>query len=217
MTTTTPTTPTTPATPFYYFGEACSSHDPRDLGGEAWESRLRCWKAAQDAFHPALAAFADRAAEESSSARLDRAEREFFGSPVTGGTWPKRQRFWRFISLISRGITPRDLKGSQIPSPPSSFFPAPPRPDDYYDWRDEGGEYDPRILEWYYEDKAGAKGRELCATCDSALEVAVALADQARDYYDSGYGIAGAAYEYAAQEVWDYISRKSRPRRRKRH
>lgn len=45
MTINNPTPPTTPATPFY-FGEARSSHDPRDLGGEAWESRLRCWKAA---------------------------------------------------------------------------------------------------------------------------------------------------------------------------
>ena len=115
-----------PASPFYYIGEDFSSFSPTDLVGDSAASRRECWEAAQEVFSPALVPFADRAGEEFSSARLDRAEKRYFGVPVTAGTWPKRQRFWRFISLQGRGITPRDLRGLYVPAPSPLRFPAPP-------------------------------------------------------------------------------------------
>jgi len=91
-----------------YSGPAFSySYDPQ-------KERAACWRAARELTGHAPAAvlvgFADRAAQEYSSALLDRAERRFFGEVITAGTWPKRQRFWRFISLQARGIVPRDLR-----------------------------------------------------------------------------------------------------------
>lgn len=84
-----------------------SSYDPQT-------ERLACWRAARELAGPspaaALVGFADRAEEEFSSALLDKAERRFFGHVLTTGTWPKRQRFWRFVSMQARGITPRDLR-----------------------------------------------------------------------------------------------------------
>lgn len=78
------------------------------------KERVACWQAAAELAGPkpapALVNFADRAAEEYSSALLDRAERRFFGQIMTAGTWPKRQRFWRFVSMQARGVTPRDLR-----------------------------------------------------------------------------------------------------------
>ena len=78
------------------------------------KERAACWRAAcelaGDCPPAILVGFADRAAEEYSSALLDKAERRFFGEILTSGTWPKRQRFWRFISLQARGIVPRDLR-----------------------------------------------------------------------------------------------------------
>lgn len=78
------------------------------------EERAACWRAARELAGnrppAALVGFADRAAEEFSSALLDRAERCFFGEVITAGTWPKRQRFWHFVSLQARGVIPRDLR-----------------------------------------------------------------------------------------------------------
>lgn len=91
-----------------------SSYDPQ-------KERAACWRSARELAgnHPpaALVGFADRAKEEFSSALLDRAERKFFGQVVTAGTWPKRQRFWKFVSLQARGITPRDLREPGEKSP----------------------------------------------------------------------------------------------------
>ena len=85
------------------------------------EERAVCWQAAcefvGDNPAPALVGFADRMEECFSSALLDKAERRFFGHVLTTGTWPKRQRFWRFISLKSRGIIPRDLREPGEKSP----------------------------------------------------------------------------------------------------
>lgn len=90
------------------------SYDPQ-------EERAACWQAARKLAGPrpasALVGFADRAAEKFSSALLDRAERQFFGEVLTSGTWPKRQRFWKFVSLQARGITPRDLREPGEKSP----------------------------------------------------------------------------------------------------
>lgn len=85
------------------------------------KERVACWQAARELAGPrppaALVGFADRAEENSSSALLDRAERKFFGEVLTAGTWPKRQRFWRFVSMQARGITPRDLREPGEKSP----------------------------------------------------------------------------------------------------
>ena len=84
---------------------------------DAEAARAEAWADAQAAvagYAPAtrkfLFACADRAQEQSSSAGMDRLESRLLGEPVTAGTFPKRQRFWRFVILISRGITPRDLR-----------------------------------------------------------------------------------------------------------
>lgn len=78
------------------------------------KERIACWRSVREFMGstpaPVLVGFADRAEEEFSSALLDRAERQFFGQIITAGTWPKRQRFWRFVSMQARGITPRDLR-----------------------------------------------------------------------------------------------------------
>ena len=78
------------------------------------EERAACWKSARefmgDCPPAALVGFADRAENEYYSALLDKAERKFFGEVITAGTWPKRQRFWKFVSLQARGIVPRDLR-----------------------------------------------------------------------------------------------------------
>ena len=83
---------------------------------DAHEARAEAWadaKAAVAGYAPAarkfLFACAEQAQEEFSSAGMDRLEARLLGVPVTAGTFPKRQRFWRFVALVSRGITPRDL------------------------------------------------------------------------------------------------------------
>lgn len=57
-----------------------------------------------------VATFAEKAEEHYSSALLDKAERKWFGELLTGGTHPKRQRFWRFVKLQMQGKCPRDLR-----------------------------------------------------------------------------------------------------------
>lgn len=92
-----------------------------DFNYDQQEERAACWRSARefmgDCPPAALVGFADRAAQEYSSALLDKAERRFFGEVLTAGTWPKRQRFWKFISLQARGITPRDLREPGEKSP----------------------------------------------------------------------------------------------------
>ena len=91
-------------------------------GTPMWDAdgaRAEAWADAQAAvagYAPAarkfLFACAEQAQEQFSSAGMDRLEGRLLGEPVTAGTFPKRQRFWRFVALISRGITPRDLRGA---------------------------------------------------------------------------------------------------------
>lgn len=90
-------------------------------GSPLWDaqaSRAEAWADAQAAVAEYAAptaqrflfACAERAQGEKSSAGIDRLEALLLGVPVTAGTFPKRQRFWRFVALIARGITPRDLR-----------------------------------------------------------------------------------------------------------
>lgn len=104
-----------------YFGQpatnvGCCAPDGSFLW-DACASRKQAWEAAHAASQASSVVwrkFFLRCAEEAyganSSRALDALETKLLGTPVTGGTFPKRQRFWRFVTMAARGITPRDLR-----------------------------------------------------------------------------------------------------------
>ena len=104
-----------------YFGQPATNVGCAALDGsllwDAQSSRKQAWEAAHAASQASSVVwrkFFLRCAEEAyganSSRALDELETKLLGAPVTGGTYPKRQRFWRFVVLIARGIIPRDLR-----------------------------------------------------------------------------------------------------------
>lgn len=106
----------------FYFGcpatnVGCAAPDGSPLW-DAQASRKEAWEAACVASQASSSAqwrkFFLRCAEEAehtnSSSALDELERKLLGTPMTGGTYPKRRRFWRFVTMAARGITPRDLR-----------------------------------------------------------------------------------------------------------
>lgn len=84
--------------------------DAEAARAEAWADAHAAVAGYAPAARKFLFACADQAQEQFSSVGMDRLERRMLGAPVTAGTFPKRQRFWRFVAFISRGITPRDLR-----------------------------------------------------------------------------------------------------------
>ena len=77
---------------------------------EAWADAQAAVAGYAQAARKFLFACAERSQDEHTQAGLDRLESLLLGAPVTAGTFPKRQRFWHFVSMISRGVTPRDLR-----------------------------------------------------------------------------------------------------------
>lgn len=61
-------------------------------------------------YQNALLRVAEQAATAQSSKKLDALEAHWLGSPLTSGSHPKRQRFYRFLALQARGIVPHDLR-----------------------------------------------------------------------------------------------------------
>lgn len=96
--------------PTQYFSD--NAEDVR----KRWEERLEAWKDAVDSVRAYSAdsrvwlfEMALEAPEHTSSWLLDKAEEMLLGTKVTDGTWPKRQRFWKFVGYVAAGHTPRDL------------------------------------------------------------------------------------------------------------
>lgn len=109
-----------------YFGAPASNYGCVDTHGrplwDAQQHRWLAWEAAREALRGARAEYrralllaAERADEVGSHRALDAIERRLLGEVVTGGTFPKRARFWRFVRLQARGITPRDLREQPAP------------------------------------------------------------------------------------------------------
>ena len=89
-------------------GAACSWNEA---------SRQLCLDAAQEFIEsytevarPALYNFAHRAAMIENAKELTKAESDYFGGQVTMGSHMKRQRFWKFVTYISHGRIPNDLR-----------------------------------------------------------------------------------------------------------
>ena len=87
--------------------------------GCSWNeaSRQLCLDAAQEFIEsytevarPALYNFAHRAAMIENAKELTKAETDYFGGQVTMGSHMKRQRFWKFLTYISHGRIPNDLR-----------------------------------------------------------------------------------------------------------
>lgn len=95
---------------YYTLAELAAPWDEGGRRAEAWADAQAAVAGHAPAARKFLFACAERAQEEHSSAGMDRLETILLGEPVTAGTVPERQRFWRFVDLISRGDTPRDLK-----------------------------------------------------------------------------------------------------------
>lgn len=104
-----------------HYGEPAQNVGCQDTNGAwLWDSqahRRAAWADAQDALKSApselyrefVVKMGRRAGEAHSSRALDKLETNMLGEVVTAGTYPKRQRFWRFVDMAARGIVPRDL------------------------------------------------------------------------------------------------------------
>ena len=91
-------------------------------------SRQLCLDAAQEFIEsytevarPALYNFAHRAALIENAKELSKAETDYFGGQVTMGSHMKRQRFWKFLTYISHGRIPNDLRLRVGPRNPDHF------------------------------------------------------------------------------------------------
>lgn len=101
-----------------YYGESTFTMIEEGAGC-SWNeaSRQLCLDAAQEyiesytqAARPALYNFANRAALIENAKELSKAESDYFGGQITMGSHMKRQRFWKFLTYISHGRIPNDLR-----------------------------------------------------------------------------------------------------------
>lgn len=101
-----------------YYGESTFTVIEEGAGC-SWNevSRQLCLDAAQEyiesytqAARPALYNFAARAALIENAKELSKAETDYFGGQITMGSHMKRQRFWKFLTYISHGRIPNDLR-----------------------------------------------------------------------------------------------------------
>lgn len=86
--------------------------DAQAARAEAWADAQAAFREYAPAAHGVLIRCAELAQAEYSARGLDRLETRLLGETVTAGTVPKRLRFWRFVDLIARGHTPRDLRAA---------------------------------------------------------------------------------------------------------
>lgn len=101
-----------------YYGESTFTVIEEGAGC-SWNeaSRQLCLDAAQEYIEsytetarPALYNFASRAALIENAKELSKAESDYFGGQITMGSHMKRQRFWKFLTYISHGRIPNDLR-----------------------------------------------------------------------------------------------------------
>lgn len=97
------------------------------------------------------------------------------------------------------------------------LLPRPAEENYAIDYNRRGWQDSREALEFYYDTKSAECARKLAETGASPAAIVRVLLEYAEDYNRTGYGLAGDCYERTALKLRDYISRKSRPRRRKRH